>query len=307
MSIDGVSAVMPVYEPNEEWLETAVRSVVEQTYDGDMELVIIDDGSPTPVEQVLPDDLVDNDIVRIIRQENAGFTAASNTAFQTAEYDLIAPIGDDDIWDEEKIEKQVERMEETGCDIMFSYSYYIDETGHTYHENTVNPPDTVEEFMIHFTGPVYESLLVRREVFEANGYLDEEYAVASDAEFFFRVWPYVSKGIVREPLVAKRWHTNNIGSETDTTVEEERRLLEQYCSEYSVSEKKRRQVFANLYRRKGKQFFRDGATHRARQMWRRAIRYRPSDYRAWGLFLSSFSETSYNLSRKAYQQMGRGQ
>lgn len=77
-----ISVIMPAYRV-ENYIERAVRSLTEQTFE-DFELIIVDDGSPDSTG-ALCDRLAQQDSrLRVIHQENAGAPAARNLAMTLA-------------------------------------------------------------------------------------------------------------------------------------------------------------------------------------------------------------------------------
>ncbi|WP_336330088.1 glycosyltransferase family 2 protein [Haloarcula sp. CGMCC 1.2071] len=102
-----VSVVIPTYG-RDEHLPAAIKSVLNQQYDR-IELLVVDDGSPTPVATTLPEDILSDGRVKTIRhKENRGANVARNTGIQTSNGDYVAFLDDDDRWDETKIGKQVD-------------------------------------------------------------------------------------------------------------------------------------------------------------------------------------------------------
>jgi len=89
-----VSIVIPTYARPER-LRDCLAALARQTMAADaFELVVVDDGSPQPVEP--PADTVPTGpAVRIIRQQNAGPSAARNRGVQEARGELIALTDDD--------------------------------------------------------------------------------------------------------------------------------------------------------------------------------------------------------------------
>ncbi len=88
------SVVIPVYNRSDV-LETALRSVLDQTFQ-DFEIIVVDDGSlDAPCEIV---DRVADPRIRFLRQENKGGAAARNLGIAAAVGRFIAFLDSDDIF-----------------------------------------------------------------------------------------------------------------------------------------------------------------------------------------------------------------
>lgn len=113
-----VSVIIPFYR-NVEWLVEAVESVRYQSYDN-IEIIVINDGSSEILNKFLE---IYEDEIKYIYQENAGAAAARNRGIEEAKGDYLAFLDSDDIWDSQKIEKQVKYMIENG--FIWSHTSYI--------------------------------------------------------------------------------------------------------------------------------------------------------------------------------------
>ena len=106
-----VSVVIPCYR-QAEFLPFAVSSVVMQTFT-DWEIVIVDDGSPDDTAQVaerLKERLPDR-CIRIVRQENAGLSAARNAGIRASRGRYVVPLDADDAIDPKFLERTVSVLE----------------------------------------------------------------------------------------------------------------------------------------------------------------------------------------------------
>jgi glycosyltransferase involved in cell wall biosynthesis len=91
-----VSVVIPTIKSRKKYLERAVDSVLEQTYNN-IEIVVVDEGLPATVQR--------------------------NIGIERAKGDFIAFLDDDDEWMPEKIEKQMELLKQHPlASICISYS-----------------------------------------------------------------------------------------------------------------------------------------------------------------------------------------
>jgi glycosyltransferase involved in cell wall biosynthesis len=105
--LPNVSVIIPTYNRASMVIE-AVESVLNQTYK-DIELIVVDDGSTDNTEDVLRPYF---GRITYIKQENRGNAAARNMGLKEAKGELIAFNDSDDLWVEDKLEKEVRYLEE---------------------------------------------------------------------------------------------------------------------------------------------------------------------------------------------------
>jgi glycosyltransferase involved in cell wall biosynthesis len=99
--------VIPAY--NAAWcLEHALDSVLEQDH-RPLEIIVVDDGSSDDTPALL--ERRDHELLRVIRQENRGLSAARNTGIEAAQGNYVAFLDADDWWLPGKLRAQVELME----------------------------------------------------------------------------------------------------------------------------------------------------------------------------------------------------
>jgi glycosyltransferase involved in cell wall biosynthesis len=101
-----VSVVMPVHN-GQAFLAQAVESVLAQTYQP-IELIAVDDGSTDSSRDILASF---GSQIRVVRQANAGVSAARNQGIAHANGDYIAFLDQDDWWLPEKVARQVQWFE----------------------------------------------------------------------------------------------------------------------------------------------------------------------------------------------------
>lgn len=80
----------------EDWIDSAIRSVLAQTRE-DFELVVVDDGSTDATVDVVHG-FESDPRVRLVRQNNTGLAGALNTAVGAGSAKYVALIDADDLW-----------------------------------------------------------------------------------------------------------------------------------------------------------------------------------------------------------------
>ncbi|MDX6486176.1 MAG: hypothetical protein QOF43_1329, partial [Gaiellaceae bacterium] len=91
-----VSVLMAVWNPHPEWLLQAVRGVLGQQ-GCEIELVVVDDGCPEPVERLL--EPVASERLRVVRVEHGGECRARNAGIAAARGDYIRFADADDLFE----------------------------------------------------------------------------------------------------------------------------------------------------------------------------------------------------------------
>jgi hypothetical protein len=89
-----VSIVMPAWRPRADWFRAAVQSALEQN-GCDLELIVVDDGSPEPVAGLLA--AVHDRRLRIIRVEHGGVSHARNAGIRAARGAFLRAADSDDL------------------------------------------------------------------------------------------------------------------------------------------------------------------------------------------------------------------
>jgi glycosyltransferase involved in cell wall biosynthesis len=104
-------------------LREAVDSVLAQSV-GQLELLLVDDGSRVPVADVLAD--VSDERLRVIRHDrNGGVTRARNTALAAARAPLVSQLDADDIWEPDYLEAIHDCFEDPAVGLAYSNATII--------------------------------------------------------------------------------------------------------------------------------------------------------------------------------------
>lgn len=117
-----VSVIMPSYN-TARFIKETIESVLEQTY-SNWELIIVDDCSTDNTDKVVSEYLKDERIRYIKNEKNSGAAISRNRALREAKGKWIAFLDSDDLWEADKLEKQIGFMKSNGCH--FSYTNYVE-------------------------------------------------------------------------------------------------------------------------------------------------------------------------------------
>lgn len=129
-----VSIIMPVYN-SEKFLDTAIQSVLDQTY-SEWELIVINDASTDKSKEKL-EKYTDQRIKVIENKENLGIAKSRNKGITLANGDYISFLDSDDWWLPEKLVQQLQLMKNKSIDFSCSAYYVSDEIGTIINERNV--------------------------------------------------------------------------------------------------------------------------------------------------------------------------
>ncbi|MGM0792394.1 MAG: glycosyltransferase family 2 protein [Bacillota bacterium] len=141
-----VSVVIPFYN-RVDWLEEAVKSVLNQTYDV-YEIIVVNDGSRENMDGFLSRY---GSKVRYIVKENGGPAKARNIGIELSKGDYIAFLDSDDIWLPQKLEIQIPLMVQRGA--IWSHTSY-----ETFVDGDVNGQTKLKKTSM-FNGDIYPEML----------------------------------------------------------------------------------------------------------------------------------------------------
>ena len=102
-----VTAAITTYN-RARFLPGALESAFAQTYEGEIDVLVVDDGSTDDTPAVLAGY---GDRIRVVRQENGGRSAARNTAVRETRTPFLSFLDSDDRWLPGKLARQVPALE----------------------------------------------------------------------------------------------------------------------------------------------------------------------------------------------------
>ena len=116
-----VSIITPTYNSSR-FIVECVNSVISQTFQN-WEMIIVDDCSNDNSVNIISNlSVKDERLKAIFLEKNVGAAEARNVAIKQSKGKYISFLDSDDIWNEDKLEKQIAFMNEK--DIAFSFTSY---------------------------------------------------------------------------------------------------------------------------------------------------------------------------------------
>lgn len=187
-----VSVLMPAYNAGR-YIAESVESVRGQTFE-DWELVVIDDGSEDDTRSIVEAYAARDARVRYVRRPNGGQAAARNTGLAAARGSLVAFLDADDLWLPEKLEAQIEVLERTHVDLVYTDGYFFSDDAAELDERFNILPGAArgaEMFRTLFESNRIGTLsvLVKRGALDAVGLFDEDraYQNCEDYDLWLRL------------------------------------------------------------------------------------------------------------------------
>lgn len=202
-----VSIIIPTYN-RAAYLEKAIQSVVNQTYQN-FEILVVDDGSTTNYAELICNKYPN---CYYYNKKNGGLSSARNYGVKKAKGEYIAFLDDDDFWKQDKLEKQVSILKaQKNIDCVHSSAIVVDEEGnetgktigaskHKEHKRSGNVFwNALGVWVVKSPTP-----LIRKKVFTKEMFFDETIKVGEDLDFYWRMFFKHEVLYINEPLAYYR-------------------------------------------------------------------------------------------------------
>lgn len=200
-----ISCVIPMYNSSKTILR-ALESIKNQTYQGEFQIIVVDDGSYDDSVSLVEDFKNRNfDLwIDLLKKENGGVSSTRNLGMKHAQGEYVAFLDSDDEWLKEKMELQLEVM------ISHPYIYLL---GCTYGiilkrilGRKVGRLIPLEPFGYVLKSQLITSTIIfRREVYERIGGFDESMKYAEDMNYWLKSMEYFKCYVLNRPLVVMEY------------------------------------------------------------------------------------------------------
>ena len=179
-----VSVLMPVLN-EEELLSGAIESVLCQSM-GDLELIIVDNGSTDASWRIMSDYRKKDKRIKILRNKNLGFTQSLNLMLGLARGDYVARLDADDLSLPDRLTIQMELLDKNpGVAMTGGRCRVIDESGSQMYEHGPETESVKIKWSLLFGNDFWHSAVMWR---NSLGYrYDGKFAYAQDYELWSRI------------------------------------------------------------------------------------------------------------------------
>ncbi len=206
-----VSIILPTYNRAGLIMET-IESIRNQTY-ANWELIVVDDGSDDNTEELIHQ--VKDERIRFYKAGRIGIVGKiKNIGIQKMTGEFIAFIDSDDLWDESKLEKQIDTLQqypEAGFSLTGGYNfktlneplaYFYKQREGIWYDNILVP------FFRSEVSATTPSLILRKKCLNLTGLFKESKPFA-DVEFILSLAKNFKAVVLYEPLFFRRIHDAN--------------------------------------------------------------------------------------------------
>jgi len=222
-----ISVIIPAFNSSK-CIGRALTSVKAQGIDN-LEVIIADDGSTDGTGAKAIEIMPEATVVRLA--ENTGAAAARNLALRRSTGEMIALLDSDDEWVPGKLQRQVRFLQDhPDFGLCGSGHVLVCKDGSLVEFEGRNPKDWRKE--LHFAQSFHgaSTPLMRREVLERVGLLDERLRVLEDWDWMLRISRDFKVSILPEALTLI--HENN-PSDPDYTVQSTAHFINKHRDEFS--------------------------------------------------------------------------
>jgi glycosyltransferase involved in cell wall biosynthesis len=227
-----VSVVLPVHD-GERFLAEAVDSILGQTL-GDLELVVVDDGSTDATRSILA--RYDDPRLRVVAQPHRGLVAALGAGIAETGAAYLARMDADDVSEPSRLERQLELLERRPrVGMAATWVAVVDEQGRELGRRVLPPAhDDLARRLLLRNPFQHGSVLIRRAAFDAAGGYRDDYGANEDYDLWRRLARSWELACVPEVLYRYRVHAGAVTQMDPERVARRERLRSELWRDYDA-------------------------------------------------------------------------
>ncbi len=208
-----VSVIMPCFN-HEKFVGQSIESVLNQTYDN-IEFIVLDNGSTDHSYDVIK--RYDGRIDKIIQFAENDLNAAGRVLLENCTGNYIAFMTSDDIWDKQKIEKQMDVLKRNAeIKACFTWTDTVDENlnltgkegGNIFRQKNRSRYEWLEKLISEGNCLAFPSAVVEKKAYFAVFEILKPFYQLGDLFTWIQMLLENDIHIIEEPLVWFRWHSS---------------------------------------------------------------------------------------------------
>jgi len=197
-----ISVVIPLYNA-EKSMEKTLDSIKNQTWKGEFEIFVVNDGSTDESAAVVENYIKQSSLnIQLLNQENLGVSAARNSALRRATGKYIALLDADDEWLPKKTERQMNILENHNLNIDFLSCLRKNQKilwPFRVKKNNLAPVTFRKLMLRNEIQP--STVIFKKEILKKTGFFSENFRFAEDLNFWLRVSEKFKMAILNEELI----------------------------------------------------------------------------------------------------------
>lgn len=303
MTATAITAVVATHR-RPELMRVAVQSILDQAYDGLIEVIVVFDAC----EPELPDvDVPAGRVLRaLVNDRTRGLAGTRNTGILAAEHDFVAFLDDDDWWHPTKVARQMPVFADHPETVLVGTAMQVDD-GRSMHDrlvghSLVGTDDLVADRLagLHSSSFVFN----RRVLVDELGLIDEDLpgSYGEDYDVLLRTSRIGAIRVVDEPLITARWQGQSYFYGKWAQYAESLEYLLDEHPEFGRNSAALARIESQIAFAKAA----SGARRQSRPWAWRAIRRAPLNLRAWLALAISLRLASANAISRLANRFGKG-
>ncbi|ELZ08698.1 Glycosyl transferase [Natrinema thermotolerans DSM 11552] len=293
----GVSVVIPTYNRSE-FIKGAVETALNQTYDN-LEVIVVNDGSTDSTRSELSVYEKRSDVNILHNECNRGISYSRNRGAKFAEGKYICILDDDDRWNSEKVEKQVDLMEQLGTEyaVVYTGGVVVDNGTIVQQFNPKRRGDIYPEVLSRWKLNPHSGHMIRKACFEDVGGFDPDLVSGVDWDLSIRLAKKYKFEYIDEPLVKRIVHGDNI-SDTQRHANMRGDILEKYRGEITNYPRIHQAFLARWDEIRGWAAIKRGDHKESIKYYFRSLKREPTSHRILYLLLALIGPRAFSVGGK---------
>lgn len=232
-----VDVIIPTYNRAGTIIQS-IKSVLSQSFQA-LHVYVIDDASTDGTERIIAENISDKRVTYYKCKTNKGANACRNIGIKMGRAEYVAFNDSDDLWHEDKLEKQMKIMLEDKQEIGVVFSDYerVISEQNTYNclERMGFYEEQVDDFhkrLLKSNVVSTQTMLIKRKCLNEVGYFDEQMPRLQDWELSVRLSQKYNFKFIPEVLVKAYLSENSITNNASALARAYMRVLVKYYEEY---------------------------------------------------------------------------